>query len=284
MSTIMTVLTPLKSPFTDNPEGTSSYQTGSHWFLRGLSVIYLVAFLSLGVQVSGLIGSQGITPANLYLERIATMDDVWISMRVPSIFWIDSGDTALMLGWIAGIILSLIALCGIGQAVCFGGLYLLYLSFTSVSVPWLNFQWDILLLEVTVISIFLSPAPWRKGSYLPSLGTKVDLSLSHHCARWCLRLLLFKLMFMSGVVKLTSGDPTWWSLRALSYHYETQPLPTPVTWWLHQLPDFIQAFCCAVMFVIEILIPFLIFIPAWGVMRKWRPAALRFAVGAFILL
>jgi len=42
---------------------------------------------------------------------------------------------------------------------------------------------------------------------------------------WLLRWLLFRFMFMSGVVKLLSGDPNWWNLSALSYHFLTQPLP-----------------------------------------------------------
>jgi hypothetical protein len=78
---------------------------------------------------------------------------------------------------------------------------------------------------------------------------------------WLLRFLLFKLMFLSGVVKLASGDPAWHSLTALTRHYETQPLPTWLAWFAHQLPLWFQKASCVLMFVIELAAPFLIFLP-----------------------
>ena len=39
---------------------------------------------------------------------------------------------------------------------------------------------------------------------------------------WLLKWLLFRLMFSSGVVKLTYSDKTWWNLTALNWHYESQ--------------------------------------------------------------
>ena len=59
------------------------------------------------------------------------------------------------------------------------------------------------------------------------------------------RWLLFRLMFGSGVVKLRSGDPTWRSLTALEYHYETQPLPTWVGYYAHHLPPRAHVFAVA---------------------------------------
>src|SRR5207247_1435677 len=78
---------------------------------------------------------------------------------------------------------------------------------------------------------------------------------------WLLRWLLFRLMFGSGVVKLTSGDATWRNLTALTYHYETQPLPSWIGWYAHQLPVSFQKLSCAVMFAVELVVPFLIFAP-----------------------
>jgi lipase maturation factor 1 len=78
---------------------------------------------------------------------------------------------------------------------------------------------------------------------------------------WLLRLLLFKLMFSSGCVKLASGDPTWRHLTALTFHYFTQPLPTWIGWYANQLPLGFQKFSCVVMFAIELGAPFLILAP-----------------------
>ena len=117
----------------------------------------------------------------------------------------------------------------------------------------MNFQWDYLLLEAGFLSIFLAPV-----RFLPSKRYQDRLSpWAHFLLRW----LLFRLMLMSGVVKLTSGDESWWNLTALHYHYETQPLPTPLSWWANLLPAWFQAFSTIVMFGVELGAPLLLFAP-----------------------
>ena len=66
--------------------------------------------------------------------------------------------------------------------------------------------------------------------------------------RLVLWLLLFKLLFSSGCVKLFSGDPNWRHLTALAFHYQTQPLPTWMGWYANQLPLWFQKWSCAGMF------------------------------------
>jgi hypothetical protein len=82
-------------------------------------------------------------------------------------------------------------------------------------------------------------------------------------------------MFESGCVKLLSGDPTWRQLTALKYHYETQPLPTWMAWYAHRWPGWFQETCVAVLFGIELILPFFVF----------GPRRLRFvAGGGFVIL
>jgi uncharacterized membrane protein YphA (DoxX/SURF4 family) len=88
-----------------------------------------------------------------------------------------------------------------------------------------------------------------------------------------LKLLLFKLMFMSGVVKLTSGDDSWWNLTAMNFHYETQPLPTILGWWAHQAPQWLQQFSTWFVLVVETVVPFLI----------WAPRRLRLVAAALLI-
>ncbi len=76
-----------------------------------------------------------------------------------------------------------------------------------------------------------------------------------------LKLLLFKLMFMSGLVKLWSGDDAWWNLTALDYHFETQPLPTVLGWWAHQAPEWFRKVSTAFVLGVELLAPLLIWTP-----------------------
>jgi hypothetical protein len=68
-------------------------------------------------------------------------------------------------------------------------------------------------------------------------------------------------MFESGCVKLLSGDSNWRHLTALNFHYETQPLPTWIGWFAHQWPAWFQRDSAAVMFGIELVLPFFIFAP-----------------------
>src|SRR2546426_9272500 len=51
-------------------DGRSTYAVTRWVFLRALGLIYLIAFASFWVQVRGLIGSQGILPAQQYLHAV----------------------------------------------------------------------------------------------------------------------------------------------------------------------------------------------------------------------
>jgi hypothetical protein len=130
-------------------------------------------------------------------------------------------------------------------------LWVLYLSLLVVGQDFLSFQWDILLVEIGFLAMLL--AAGRRPS---------------RTVIWLLRLLLFRLMFSSGAVKLASGDSTWRALTALRVHYETQPIPNAVAWYMHQLPPWFQTFSCVVMFAIELVAPWFLFAP-----RRLRLAA-----------
>jgi predicted DCC family thiol-disulfide oxidoreductase YuxK len=225
-------------------------------FLRGLALIYLIAFFSYWVQMDGLVGSHGVFPAqdvmaaykqqavqaHLGLERF---------FRAPTFGWWSASDAALHWQCGLGLACALALLAGIAPAVMLFLLWALYLSLCTVSGPFLNFQWDALLLETGFLAVFLAPLQlWERPS---RLGRPPALVL------WLLRWLLFRLMFESGCVKLMSGDTAWWNLTALRVHYETQPLPTWVGWYAHQLPSSFQSFSVLVMFAIELVVPAFIF-------------------------
>ena len=132
-------------------------------------------------------------------------------------------------------------------------LWLVYLSLATVCRVFLGFQWDNLLLETGFLAIFLAPIQLLPRPSREEAPSRLVL--------WLLRLLLFKLMFQSGCVKLLSGDAMWRNLTALSVHYETQPLPTWIGWYAHQLPLWFHKTSCLLMFIIELAIPFLFFAP-----------------------
>ncbi|NXH13530.1 LMF2 factor, partial [Bucco capensis] len=124
----------------------------------------------------------------------------------------------------------------------------------QVGQVFLYFQWDSLLLEAGFLAVLV--APLRLLTW-PSTAWRAHDSVTF----WLLRWLLFRLMFASGVVKLTSRCPTWWGLTALTYHYETQCIPTPGAWFAHQLPVWFQKFSVVATYIIEIAIPVLFFAP-----------------------
>ena len=113
---------------------------------------------------------------------------------------------------------------------------------------------DSLLLEAGFLTALFAPVNlffWRRSIWRYHDGVFLFL------IQW----LLFRLMFASGVVKLTSGCPTWWSLTALNYHYESQCIPTSLSWFAHHLPEWFQKLSVASTYYIEIIVPFLFLVP-----------------------
>jgi len=221
-------------------------------FLRLIGVIFAIAFVSLGTQVAGLIGSQGILPASVTMRWAESLGSsrYWLA---PTLCWISSADWFLAGLWIFGAALSAALVLGFFPVPCLLLLWAAYLSLATVSSDFLWFQWDGLLLETAFLGMFLTtwkPRPRPRSDPLPARGATRSL-------RW----LLFRLLFASAAVKLTSGDPSWRDLTALRYHYETQPLPTWLAWYAHQLPLGFHRAATAVTFFVEGMVPFLIFAP-----------------------
>ena len=187
-----------------------TYFAARRGFLRTLGLVYLFAFISLWTQVDGLMGAHGILPA---AEVMASMREAvgMHPLRVPTFCWWSASDSALhalcAAGTAAAALLALGLLPVPALLVCFVG----YLSLTIPGGIFFSYQWDILLLETGFVAIFLAPLQWRlrRGGDAPVSGIGLFLA----------KALLFKIMFMSGVVKLTSGDPSWLKLAALDYHY-----------------------------------------------------------------
>jgi len=227
-------------------------------FLTALGAIYLIAFASLWMQIGGLIGHNGILPTDQFMAAARQQcDQQGIALGryylLPTLCWINSSDCFLRFQCAAGAGLSLLLIFRIAPALCLALLWLLYLSLVTVGRDFLGFQWDNLLLETSFLAIFF--APWRWLAYSQSDAPPSRIAL------WLLRLLLFKLVFSSGCVKLASGDPAWRHLTALTFHYYTQPLPTWIGWYANQLPAWFQKISCAVMFGIELGAPWLLFGP-----------------------
>jgi predicted DCC family thiol-disulfide oxidoreductase YuxK len=224
------------------------YALVSWVFLRLLGAIYVAAFISLGVQILGLIGHAGILPIGDYLATVHHARGDSAYWLVPSLFWMNCSDPALVAGTVLGAGLGLLVVLDRWTRPALIGLFALYLSYVSAGQDFMSFQWDSLLLEVGFLAIFLTG------------GSKIVV--------WLYRWLVFRYLFLAGVVKLLSGDSTWRDLTALEYHFWTQPLPTPLAWYAAQLPHWLLSAGTAATLVIEVCSVFLIFMP-----RRLRAAA-----------
>ncbi len=248
-----------------------TYFWARRWFLRALGLTYLIAFVSLWLQVDGLIGSDGVSPVNQFLPAVRAQLGQDAYALLPTLCWFNSSNAFLHFLCGGGVVISLLLIFGIAPALSLVALFAFYLSLTIAGQIFLSFQWDVLLLETGFLSIFF--APWRLwprdliwwGS--PTPATAVPVS---RAGLFLLKLLLFKLMLMSGVVKLTSGDDSWgwvnhsfhWSaLTALDYHYWSQPLPTVFAWWADKSPEWFKHFSVAFCLAVEIIVPFFIWAP-----------------------
>jgi len=252
-------------------------------FIRGMGLIYLAAIVSWWVQAGALVGSGGLVPMADFLERAAAhfksegQGRFW---NVPTLFWISSSDGFIATVCALGVVLALLVVAGIASGPCLLVLWMIYLSLVSTGNVFMNFQWDILLLEAGVLAVMA--APWAVGrmrwKHPPPLG------LGGRLAMWLCWLAVAKLMFQSGWVKLswaTPDSPEWWpDHTALTFHYMTQPLPTWTAWWMHQLPAWIHKASLWPMYFMEIVLPFCIFLGA----RLRFLAALGFAALMALIL
>jgi lipase maturation factor 1 len=254
-----------------------TYFWARRWFLRMLGLIYLIAFVSLWVQVDGLVGSNGMSPVSQFLPAVRQQVGLDAYFLLPTLCWFDSSNTFLHFLCGGGVVLSLLLIFCVAPALSLVALFIFYLSLTIAGQVFFNFQWDVLLLEAGFLSIFL--APWRlwprdlllwPGSATPTTATSAIVSPVSRAGLFLLKFLLFKLMLMSGVVKLTSGDDSWgwvnhsfrWSaLTALDYHYWSQPLPTIFSWWADKTPEWFKHFSVAFCLAVEIIASFFIWAP-----------------------
>jgi hypothetical protein len=222
--------------------------------LRGVGLIYTVAFAILVSQGRALIGAHGLLPAASFLDHVA---DFYQSKsagfwELPSLFWISASDAWLSGGAWLGLLGALLMVAGFSNAPLLGLLWALYLSFTHVGQIFYGYGWDSLLCETGFLAIFLAPL-WRPRELdLRSPPPLIVIVLF----RW----LTFRIMFGAGLIKLR-GDECWTDLTCLAYHYETQPNPGPLSPWFHAAPLWFHKLGVLFNHLAELVAPFGVFGP-----------------------
>lgn len=233
--------------------GRPTYWLTRFVILRLLGVIYAVAFLVAINQIVPLIGADGLLPVGGYLERVSYLLGSRGAgfARLPSIFWFVHSDTALVAAAWIGLLLSCVVVAGFANAVLLTLLWLLYMSFVHVGQEWYGYGWEIQLLETGFLAIFLCPLVDPRP--FPNRAPPMPIIVLF---RW----LIFRIMLGAGLIKIR-GDNVWRNGTALYYHFQTQPLPGPLSRWFHFLPRTVLISGVWFNHVAELVSPWFVFWP-----------------------
>ena len=242
----------------DSQHGGSDRLIPRWLFLRALGGIYFSAFFSLFFQICGLIGPEGILPANTYLGAVAASvgygRGLWF---VPSLLWLSSGRSMLMVLCGVGLAASLLLVVNVWPrgmlAICF----VCFLSFVSAAQDFSGYQSDGMLLEAGFISLFFAPP-----GFLPGLGA---VSPPSWASLFLLQWEWFRIYFESGVAKIIGGDPEWRDFTAMDEYYQNGPLPTWIGWYMQHLPHWFHAATALATLGLELVLVWMFLLP-----RRWR--------------
>lgn len=218
------------------PDNAITYTATRFWFMRLLGFVYTFAFASLVIQVLPLLGERGLLPVFRYLPRLGADFST-----LPTLFWFNHSDQVLLGAAWLGLCLAVVVMLGYASALIMFVLWALYLSFVYVGQVFYGYGWEMLLLETGFLAIFFGPSAPRT-------------------VIWLLRWLCFRLMLGAGLIKIR-GDSCWHDLSCLNYHFETQPIPNPLSWFFHHLPSWVHRGGVLFNHIVELLAPALLLIP-----------------------
>ncbi|XP_048189018.1 lipase maturation factor 1 [Perognathus longimembris pacificus] len=239
-------------------------RAGTFWLtrvvlLRALAFVYCVAFLVAFQQNKALIGDRGLLPCKLYLKSVQQYFqgqaswDAW--SYAPTIFWLldwSNMNFNLDLFALLGLgISAFILVTGCANMILMAVLWVLYLSLVNVGQVWYSFGWESQLLETGFLGIFLCPL-WTL-SRLPEFTPPSRIIL------WGFRWLIFRIMLGAGLIKIR-GDQCWRDLTCMDFHYETQPVPNPLAYYLHRSPWWLHRVETLGNHILELLVPFFVFL------------------------
>ena len=225
-------------------------------FLRALAFIYLVAFLVALHQNESLIGEHGLTPAMNLIQRyqphIKSPQDAFLSH--PTLFWFISPTTMNIdrVSLVGSLLAFIVVIRGAANIPIMFSLWLLYFSLVNVGQTWYSFGWESMLLETGFLAIFLVP--------VLSLHRFPSLTPAPWVCVWGNRWLLFRIMLGAGMIKIR-GDACWLDLTCMQFHYETQPVPNPLSVFYHNTPVWFHQVETMTNHVVELIAPWLLLVP-----------------------
>lgn len=235
-------------------------------YLRSVALIYLFAFLSLFTQIQGLWGDEGLIPAKVLLAKFKENYKENLSfLGMPTLLWFSdliqdmllkvfpqfsissSVENSMYVLCLFGIIISIsiVINCGLFyNTIGFAIMWSIYLSFFLIGQIFMSYQWDIFLLEVGFITILFAPLTKSRLRYISPIDNTVY---------FLIRYLMFRFIYSNGIVKVTANCPTWKTFTTLSHHFQSQPIPTYLSWFMHFAPESILKILTALTFFIEVI-------------------------------
>ena len=216
----------------------------AQWALeKSIAALFLVAFINAVNQFKPLLGQHGLMPVPLFTKEVPFRAS-------PSLFFLFPVDRAFTICAWLGVVLSCVILSGIVDRrswtlfAIWVVIWVVYLSFVNVGQIFYGFGWESILLEAAVY-----------GAFLGGSGTTPQFAVML-MFRW----LCFRVMFGAGLIKLR-GDSCWRDLTCLDYHYETQPMPNALSWYLHHGPSWSRKAGVLFNHFVELVVPFGYFLP-----------------------
>lgn len=241
--------------------------------LRLLGFVYAFAFLAAARQIVPLVGHDGLTPAGRFLDAVARASGGrWHGfLRMPTLFWIHLSDGALRAASWTGFLLSLAVVAGFANGLVLLVLFALYASIVPVGQEWYAYGWEMQLIETGFLAVFLVPLLDPRPFPKRAPPTPVI---------WLFRWLIARVMWGAGLIKLR-GDACWRHLTCLDWHFETQPIPNPLSPLFHFAPRWMHRAGALFNFVAELGAPFFLVTPAPWV---WIAGAIMLAFQITLIL
>ncbi len=236
-------------------------------FLRGMGLIYLFSFCSIYVQIQGLYGDEGILPVKEYINNVKSQHKEITFSFYPNLllfserinryllsilnnkkkFLHSPEENTLHFVCLSGILMSLLITIGNRLFLNLLGFFLCWLCYLTIFLSgqlFMSFQWDVFLLESGFLAIMFAPISISRLNKI----TSIDF-----VSYYLLRFLMFRFIFSSGIVKITSNCPEWAKMSALNHHFQSQPLPNYLSYFAHNLlDDLSKKVFVALHFVIEV--------------------------------
>lgn len=234
-------------------QNSSSHRLTRLWIVRGLGFVYFVAYAIVFFQGPALWGKEGLLPIADFLPQVQA--SFW---SYPTVFPFVNPDAALPVFGVLGMSLGLVLMAGYANVPMLLVLWLMQLSLNNSGQLFYSYGWETQLSEFTFLTLFLVPPldPRLKTTSYPASIVVI----------WAQRWMLFRLMFGAGMIKLR-GDECWRDLTCMIYHYETQPIPHPLSYFFHKMPELLHKGAVLVNHFVEVLVPFGLFGPK--LVRRW---------------